>query len=443
MVIDFTKVKSGQDFEDLCADLLEAEGFKVRHSGVGPDRGMDIIAEKDFSYGVGNPERFIWLIQCKHKNKGSVDRSDLRDYIKDIPKHGADGYFLITDTHLASTVEDDLTNVDKSNDFRFKARYWDKRILENKLNQHQWILEKYGLGEPKKVAHEKRKWYEFNPYKLLDSYNENDKEYFFGRDEDVTELLELVYRHNIVVLFGESGTGKTSVLNAGLIPKLRDNNFLIAYVRCLDDPVTRLRKEVIGRLSALETKFKINLDGLSAAKNVAEFIRELQTLLEQRDTKMVVVIDQFEEAFTRAGERDRLQLAEGITELTSILMSKGRLVFLFSIREDYLGNLWDWSYENKVGEAWNNTYHLKRLSDEEALEAITKPAEMVLVEYKNDLRDKILQDLKRIGDNEIYPPYLQIVCSTIFDEIRRSYNDKMIVDSVTIKFKEETKKDEK
>ena len=35
MVIDFTKIKSGQDFEDLCADLLEAEGFKVRHSGVG------------------------------------------------------------------------------------------------------------------------------------------------------------------------------------------------------------------------------------------------------------------------------------------------------------------------------------------------------------------------------------------------------------------------
>jgi hypothetical protein len=124
-------------------------------------------------------------------------------------------------------------------------------------------------------------------------------------------------------------------------------------------------------------------------------------------------------------------------------MSKGRLVFLFSIREDYLGNLWDWSYENKIGEAWNNTYHIKRFSDEKALEAINKPAEMVGVEYKKELRDKILQNLKRIGDNEIYPPYLQIVCSTIFDEIRRSYNDKMIVDSVAIKFKEATKKDEK
>jgi len=58
-MIDFTKIKSGQDFEDLCADLLEAEGFKVRHSGVGPDRGMDIIAKTDIHYGVGNPERFF------------------------------------------------------------------------------------------------------------------------------------------------------------------------------------------------------------------------------------------------------------------------------------------------------------------------------------------------------------------------------------------------
>ncbi|MCK4475267.1 MAG: hypothetical protein KAU16_00895 [Methanophagales archaeon] len=74
------------------------------------------------------------------------------------------------------------------------------------------------------------------------------------------------------------------------------------------------------------------------------------------------------------------------------------------------------------------------------MEAINKPAKIVGVEYKKDLRDKILQDLKRIGDNEIYPPYLQIVCTTIFDEIRRSYNDKMAVDSVTIKFKEATKK---
>jgi hypothetical protein len=414
---------------------------------VGPDGGMDIVAEKDIDYSVGNPKPFTWLVQCKYRNKGSLSPSELRidSIIGSILKYEVDGYLLITNTHLSTGTETNLTKVEKSNALRFKVKveYWYKRTLENKLNQHQWILEKYGLGEPKKVAHEKRKWYEFNPYKLLDSYNENDKEYFFGRDEDVTELLELVYRHDLVVLFGESGTGKTSVLNAGLTPKLRDNNFLIAYVRCLDDPVTRLRKEVIGKLSALETKSKIDLGVLSATKNLAEFIRELQTLLEQRDTRMVVVIDQFEETFTRAGERDRLQLAEGITELTSTLMSKGRLVFLFSIREDYLGNLWDWSSENKIGEAWNNTYRLKRLSDEEALEAITKPAEMVEVEYKRDLRDKILQDLKRIGDNEIYPPYLQIVCSTIFDEIRRSYNDKIAVDSATIKFKEAAKRNEK
>lgn len=59
---------------------------------------------------------------------------------------------------------------------------------------------------------------------------------------------------------------------------------------------------------------------------------------------------------------------------------------------------------------------------------------MVGVEYKDDLKDKILQDLRRIGDNEIYPPYLQIVCSTIFDEIRKryGYDDKMAVDSISI-----------
>jgi ABC-type dipeptide/oligopeptide/nickel transport system ATPase subunit len=75
-----------------------------------------------------------------------------------------------------------------------------------------------------------------NPFKELQAFTEANEGLFFGRDKEIEQLLNKIYRNRVVGLFGESGTGETSLLNAGLIPILRTEGFIVVPVRGLDDP---------------------------------------------------------------------------------------------------------------------------------------------------------------------------------------------------------------
>src|SRR5574338_1413829 len=70
-----------------------------------------------------------------------------------------------------------------------------------------------------------------NPWLGLSSYTEETRAYFHGRDEEAAELARRVQRKLLTVLFGQSGLGKTSLLRAGLVPRLRGADFCPVYVR--------------------------------------------------------------------------------------------------------------------------------------------------------------------------------------------------------------------
>ena len=72
---------------------------------------------------------------------------------------------------------------------------------------------------------------ESNPWLGLASFTEETRRYFFGRDEEVEELARRVQRKLLTVLFGQSGLGKTSILRAGLVPRLRGQGYCPVYVR--------------------------------------------------------------------------------------------------------------------------------------------------------------------------------------------------------------------
>src|SRR3954463_7691442 len=88
-----------------------------------------------------------------------------------------------------------------------------------------------------------------NPWPGLDPFDERDREYFHGRTAEGGELLRLVRRELLTVLFGRSGLGKTSLLKAGLFPLLREEDALPVYVR-LDhaDGAPALREQVYREL---------------------------------------------------------------------------------------------------------------------------------------------------------------------------------------------------
>src|SRR4051812_30053656 len=69
------------------------------------------------------------------------------------------------------------------------------------------------------------------PWLGLTSFSEETRAFFYGRDEEVAELARRVQRKLLTVLFGQSGLGKTSILRAGIVPRLRGQGYCPVYVR--------------------------------------------------------------------------------------------------------------------------------------------------------------------------------------------------------------------
>ena len=81
-------------------------------------------------------------------------------------------------------------------------------------------------GEANEAAPDAR-----HPWLGLASFTEEARGYFYGREDEVAELARRVQRKLLTVLFGMSGLGKTSILRAGLVPRLREQGYCPIYVR--------------------------------------------------------------------------------------------------------------------------------------------------------------------------------------------------------------------
>src|SRR6185436_16022384 len=83
------------------------------------------------------------------------------------------------------------------------------------------------------------------PFKFLDSYNQNDTEMFFGRDEEIAALYEMVFQNLILLVYGASGTGKTSLIQCGLAGRFKSYEWLSLTIRRGTNINTALEKALI------------------------------------------------------------------------------------------------------------------------------------------------------------------------------------------------------
>ena len=70
-----------------------------------------------------------------------------------------------------------------------------------------------------------------SPFKFLDSFTKEDKEIFFGRDKETEELYHKIFESKILLVYGVSGTGKSSLINCGLVSKFSESDWLPVNVR--------------------------------------------------------------------------------------------------------------------------------------------------------------------------------------------------------------------
>ena len=257
------------------------------------------------------------------------------------------------------------------------------------------------------------------PYKFLDYFEAADQPIFFGRDEEVSHLVRRIIAHRLTVLFGQSGVGKTSLINVGVIPRLEEEGYTSLYLRALREPAAAIRQAAL----------QLRQDATSLSSNLQSSSPDLCSFLERTlpsGSHLVIFLDQFEEFFVRLGKATRIAFAE---ELAACLRSapalsgtKGLdLRFVLSLRDDYLARLHSLS-ARLPDDILLNRFCLENLDVGKARLAITQPAQAFKLRYQDELLETLLDDLEQeaplfAAQAGVEPPRLQIVCHKLYENL--------------------------
>jgi tetratricopeptide (TPR) repeat protein len=255
------------------------------------------------------------------------------------------------------------------------------------------------------------------------SDSEEDRRLFFGRSQETERLFLRVLSVDLLVLFGRSGLGKTSLLRAGLFPRLRSKEYLPVTVR-LNTP-----GEPVGTTVARAIDRACEAEGLDPPKVAAADLPMVlaKTIVWRKDVLLtpVLVLDQFEEVFTLHDPGFRTQVANEIGALVFRRGNAGesgtRASFPFkliiSLREDFLGALEEMTAQ--VPNLFHERIRVQPFGEAAAREAITGPAAVEDVSgapftvapfaYAPELLDEILGYLR--GSFGVIEPFqLQLLC---------------------------------
>ncbi len=261
---------------------------------------------------------------------------------------------------------------------------------------------------------------------------------FFGRDQEKEELLHRVRASRLLVLFGKSGLGKTSLLQAGLYPRLRDHALLPVPVRFNQpriDPVAVVLRALADTCRAQGIEFDQPKSG-----NLWEVLKSTDLWKGEVLWTPVLVLDQFEEIFTLQTEDVRTALAAALGELASPgLPTRIRQTIrlgerapytetppdvriILSLREEYVGALEQ--LVSTVPSLFERRFRLSSLTREMACQAIIKPAMVDVFEvfatrpfvYKDATLNAMMEFLVN-RQGEVEPFQLQIICQYVEQQV--------------------------
>ncbi len=233
------------------------------------------------------------------------------------------------------------------------------------------------------------------PYKGLDVFEEEDAELFFGREKLVADLVSRVKDSRTVFVTGPSGSGKSSLVRAGLIHALKQGGledserWLYATMKPGRDPIGDLGRVVSSLASSTNPEDEIRT---KAMKDATIFARWCEIALKEgRDKRLVLFIDQFEEVFTQIRkEEERIAFLNLLTHAATI--ESGRVIILFSMRSDFVSNCATYPQLNAL---LNQQFvQIGAMQPEELVSAIAQPALRVGLQIDPDLIAQIISDMK-------------------------------------------------
>jgi tetratricopeptide (TPR) repeat protein len=282
------------------------------------------------------------------------------------------------------------------------------------------------------------------PWLGLASFNEETGNYFFGRETEVAELARRVQRKLLTILFGQSGLGKTSILRAGIVPRLRREGYCPVYVRIdysasAPAPSEQIKQAIYRATSGSGqwTQIGVAMEG----ESLWEFLHHRDDVLkDEHGNKLtpLLIFDQFEEIFTLAQSdaAGRQRAEEFVRDLADLVenrppaaleklldaddtaadrfdFTRGDYRVLIALREDYLAHLE--SLKNAMPSVSQNRMRLARMNGEQALAAVLGPGRSLVSPEVAEAIVRHVAGGAELRNAEVEPSLLSLVCRELND----------------------------
>jgi hypothetical protein len=239
-----------------------------------------------------------------------------------------------------------------------------------------------------------------NPYRGLSAFREEDADFYFGQEKFITDLLNAVSSMPLVSVIGASGSGKSSVVFAGLVPRLRTtgnveiisfrpgnkpfDNLAIAlsHLECNPLPRNSLQSQPDVRLAQID----LDLDWRNNETNLCHYIKTIVSA--SRYQRLVLIADQFEELYTLTPETERDSFLKA---LYFAVNDAPNFTLVLTLRADFSGIV----LNSLLGKALQKyaPLFLTPMDSQELRDAIEKPAAKMKVRLQSGLTDRYINDL--------------------------------------------------
>ena len=262
----------------------------------------------------------------------------------------------------------------------------------------------------------KRDFKNFNPFPGLRPFAPEESDLFFGREGESEEVLNKLLKNRFVTVIGASGSGKSSLIYCGVLPRIRDSKkkesqeWKILSFRPGNDPFGNMAEAISDFVAASGQKMidrKIILSELlNNPKGIASAI---QKFIVQSDEKVLVVVDQFEELFrysTLLKKDSSLPPASKFVDfiVDAVTQSAVNIFTIVTMRSDFIGECAH--YQGLTQLINNSNYLVPHMGRENYRAAIEGPVKYAGAGIDKELVETILSD---IGDRTDQLPVLQHV----------------------------------